>query len=118
MPGVTMASGSSAPSSTTSCTVAIVVFAVDLTRFLARSQFGAIGRGAEKGADARARSAQALGQIALGHQLQLQLATAIQVVKHIAVHMARKTADDLAHLARLEQRSQALVGIACVVVDH
>ena len=38
--------------------------------------------------------------------------------KHIAVHLARKAADDLAHLARLEQRGQALVGIACVVVDH
>ncbi|MNS75767.1 hypothetical protein D3C72_1092950 [compost metagenome] len=95
-----------------------VVFAVDLACFFARSQFGTVRRGAEESANARTGSAQALGEVALGHQFQFELAAAVQLVEHVAVDLARKATDDLAHAARLEQRGQALVGIARVVVHH
>jgi hypothetical protein len=65
-----------------------------------------------------AAAAHALGQIALGHQFELDLAAAVQLVEDPAVHLAREAADDLAHLAGLEQGGQAGVAIAGVVVDH
>ena len=62
--------------------------------------------------------AQALGQVPWGTSSGRDLAAAVRLVKHIAVHLAWKAADDLAHLPGLEQRGQAVVGIAGVVVHH
>ena len=81
-------------------------------------QFGAEAGGCEEGADAGTGGAQPFGQVALGHQLQLDLAAAVQAVEHVAVGLARKAADDLAHAPGLEQRGQAVVAVAGVVVDH
>jgi hypothetical protein len=80
-------------------------------------QLGAVARGAEEGADAGAGGAHALGQVALRHQFELELAAAVQAVEHLAVGLARKAADDLAHAAGLQQRGQAGVAVAGVVVD-
>jgi len=60
-----------------------------------------------KSADAGASGADALGQVALRHQFQFQLARAIQRVEDVGIGLARKRADDLAHLPALEQRGQA-----------
>jgi hypothetical protein len=72
--------------------------------------------GPEEGADARARCADAFGEVALRHQFQLELAAAVQPVEDVAVGLARKAADDLAHRPA-QQRGQAGVAVACVVVD-
>ncbi len=53
-----------------------------------------------------------------GHQLQFELAAAVQLVKRVAIHLARKAANDLAHPPGLQQRGHAVVGIARVVVNH
>ena len=94
-----------------------VMFAVDLARFLALGQFGAVGGRAKKCADAGPRRADAFGQIALRHQLQLNLAAAVQAIEHLAVGLARKAADDLAYAPGLEQSGQSGFAIAGVVVD-
>ena len=94
------------------------MLAVDLARFLAFGQFGAVGRGAEKSADARAGGADALGQVALRHQFEFKLAAAVQRVKHLAVGLPGKAADDLAHAPGLEEGGQPGVAVARVVVDH
>jgi hypothetical protein len=77
----------------------------------------AVAGRAEEGADAGAGRADALGQVALRHQLELELAAAVQAVEHLAVGLAREAADDLAHAAGLEQRRQAGLAVARVVVD-
>ena len=94
-----------------------VLLAVDLTRLAVACQLCAEAGRAEKRADAGASRADALGQVALRHQFQLQLAGTVQAVEHLAVGLARKAADDLAHAAGLQQRGQAHVGVAGVVVD-
>ncbi len=99
-----------------------VVLAVDLAGLLGRSvgvfrQFGTVAGGREECADAGAGGADALGQIALRYQFELQLAAAIQPVKNLAVGLTREAADDLAHPACLEQCGQADLGIAGIVVD-
>ena len=70
-------------------------------------QLGAEAGRREEGADAGTGCAQALGQVALGHEFELDLAGAVQFVEHPGVSLAREAADDLAHAAGLEQRGQA-----------
>lgn len=95
-----------------------VLLAVDLAGFAVARELGAVARGAEEGADAGTGRADALGQVALRHQLELELAAAVERVEDVAVGLARKAADDLAHAAGLEQRGEAGVAVAGVVVDH
>ncbi|MCY1527594.1 hypothetical protein D9M68_626640 [compost metagenome] len=95
-----------------------VLHAVDLARFAVAGQLRAVARGAIEGADAGTRGADALCEVALGHEFELELAAAVQAIEHLAVGLAREAADDLAHAAGLEQRGQAGLSIACVVVDH
>jgi len=94
------------------------VLAVDFAGFFTFRQFRAVGRGAKERANASAGGAHALGQIALGHQLQLDLAAAVQLVKHPAVDLAWEAADDLAHLTALEQGGQTGFTVARVVVHN
>src|SRR5690606_41745335 len=75
---------------------------VDQTCFLAIGQFRTIACRAKKAADACTSSAQPFGQIALRHQLQLDLATAIQIIKYPGVCLTGKAADNLADPASLE----------------
>ncbi len=91
--------------------------AIDLARFLALGQVRAIARGREEAADAGAGGADALGQVALRHQFQLQLARAVQRVKDVGIGLARERADDLAHLPVFQQGGQARIAIARIVVD-
>ena len=97
--------------------------AVDLSGFLKRAigvfgQLGAVPCGREKPANARASRPNALGQIALGHQLQLDLARTVQTIEYIRVSLPGETANDLAHPTRLEQSRQALLGVTRIVVDQ
>ncbi|MCY1531141.1 hypothetical protein D9M68_663590 [compost metagenome] len=94
-----------------------VVAAIDLTHFLAVGQRGAVAGGREERADAGAGGADTLGQVALGHQFQLDLAAAVQAVEDLRVHLARERADDFAHAVGAQQGGQAGGAIACVVVD-
>ena len=91
---------------------------VDLAGFLAPGQFGSVAGGCEESTDAGAGGADALGQVALRNQFEFELATAVKGVEHVAVGLPRKTADDLAHAAGLEQRRQSGVTVAGIVVDH
>ena len=75
------------------------------------------GGGVER-ADARARGTHPFGEIALRHQLELDLARAVEPVEHPGVRLPRERADHLAHLAVLEQRGQSDVPVAGVVVHH
>jgi hypothetical protein len=61
--------------------------------------------------------ADALGEVALRHQLELDLARAVERVEVMAVDLAGERADDLAHPLRREQRGEAGVAVAGVVVD-
>ena len=74
--------------------------AVDLARLLALGELGAVAGGGEEAADAGARGADALGEVALRHQLELDLAGAVEGVEVMAVDLARERADDLAHPLR------------------
>jgi hypothetical protein len=88
-----------------------------ISRVSSLGQFGAVARGREESADASARRANALGQIALGGELELDFSAAIQAIKNVTVNLARKAANDLAHPPGLEQRGQARLAIARIVVD-
>jgi len=81
-------------------------------------QVGAVGRRRKEPANARPRSADAFGQIALRHQLKFNLSRAKKPIEHVRVGLPGETADHLAHTARFEQRGQALLTISRVVVHH
>ena len=78
----------------------------------------AVAGGREEAADAGAGGADALGQVALRHQFELDLAGAVQRIEHMRIALPRERADDLAHPAGFQQRRQAEVAIAGVVVDQ
>ena len=61
--------------------------------------------------------ADALGEIALRHQFELDVAGAVERVEDLRVGLARKRADDLADAPRLQQRGEAGLAVAGVVVD-
>ena len=84
-----------------------VAAAVDRARLLALGERRAVAGRREERADAGAGGADALGEVALRHQLELDLAGAVERVEHVRVGLARERADDLAHAPRLEQRGQA-----------
>src|SRR5581483_5064830 len=94
-----------------------VMPAVDEARLLALRERRAVGRRRVEGTDARARGANALGEGALRHELELDLARAVKRIEHPRIGLARKRADDLAHLPRLQQRGEPGVRIARIVVD-
>ena len=94
-----------------------VVAIADAPRLLALGELGAVGGRREERADAGARGADALGERALRHQLELELARAVRLVEVPRVGLARKRAQDLAHALRADQRGEAGVGVAGVVVD-
>jgi hypothetical protein len=81
--------------------------AVDDARLLALGQQGAVAGRGEEAADAGAGGADALGQVALRSQFQLDLAGAVQRVEVMRIGLAREGADDLAHTPLLDQRRQA-----------
>jgi len=81
-------------------------------------QFSSEAGGGEEGPHAGTGGAQALGQIALGHQLQFDLSAPVELVKHKGVSLAREAADDLAHASSPEKRGEACIAVAGVVVDH
>jgi hypothetical protein len=64
-------------------------------------QLGVVTCGREKAVNAYVSRPNALSQIALGHQLQLN--GTIQTIEHVRVGLPGKAANDLAHPARLEQ---------------
>ncbi|ABA51189.1 hypothetical protein BURPS1710b_A1553 [Burkholderia pseudomallei 1710b] len=94
-----------------------VVLAVDHARFLAFGELRAVARRREEAADTGARRANPLGEVALRYQFELDLARAIQRVEHLRIGLPRKRADDLAHAPRLQQRGEARLAVAGVVVD-
>ena len=57
-----------------------------------------------------------LGQVALRHQLELDLARAVRGVEAPRVHLARERADDLAHPAPRISAASAVLAVARVVV--
>ena len=58
-----------------------------------------------------------LDQIALRHDLERDLAGAVERVEDVRVGLPRERADDLPHALRLEQRRQARLAVAGVVAD-
>ncbi len=94
-----------------------VVPAFDAPRLLAFGERRAVtGRRIER-ADPGTCGVDALGQVALRYQLELELARSIQPVEHPRVGLAGKRADDLLHPPRLEQRRQPCLAVARVVAD-
>src|SRR5262249_25982963 len=64
-----------------------------------------------------AGGANALGERSLRHELKLDLARAELRVEMPRVRLPRKRAQDLAHALRLDERGEAGVAVAGVVVD-
>src|SRR5690606_29327213 len=95
-----------------------VLAAVDLPGFLALGEQGAVAGGRIEGADAGASGTQALGKVALGYQLELDLAGAIEFFEYVGMAHARKRAEDLPHPASLEERGNADSAVARVVADQ
>ncbi len=91
--------------------------AVDHALLFALGQLGADSRGGEERANARAGGADALGQRALGNELQFQLARPVQIIKRIGARLAWERAHHLAHLAAQHQLADAHAAAACVVAD-
>ncbi len=77
---------------------------------------GAVAGGGEEAADAGAGGADALGQVALRDQLQLDFPGAVGRIEVPGVGLAREGADDLLDAAFLDQQREAGVGLAGVVV--
>jgi hypothetical protein len=94
-----------------------VVALADAPRLLAPGELGAERGRREERADARARGADALGERALRHELELELARAVGLVEVPRVGLARERADDLAHATGADQRREPRIGVARVVVD-
>ncbi len=90
---------------------------VDLAGLLALGQRRADAGRAEERADPGAGRAHPLGEVALRHQLQLDPAGAVEAVEDPGVLLARERADHLAHPPLGQQRGQARVAVAGVVVD-
>jgi hypothetical protein len=90
---------------------------VDLTDLLTLSKQRADTGARVEPADASAARPDPLGQRALRNQLELDLADPVQLVEDIRVRLPRERADDLACLARGQQRGQADVAIARVIAD-
>src|SRR5690606_40098975 len=88
---------------------------IDQTCFLALGQLCAIACGAEKATDTRTGGAQSFGQIALRHQLQLDLAAAIQVIKYPGISLTGEAAKNLAYPARFKQSRQPHIAITRIV---
>ena len=74
-----------------------VIAAVDAARLAVPSQKRAVAGWAVEGADAGAGGADALGEIALRHDLQLDLAGAIEPIEDPGIGLARERAEHLAH---------------------
>src|SRR6185312_6945160 len=69
------------------------------------------------GADSGAGSANALCERALGNELELDLARAVLRVEVPRVRLPRERAQDLAYALRLDERSEAGIAVAGIVVD-
>ncbi|MDT4863847.1 hypothetical protein FQZ97_985710 [compost metagenome] len=95
-----------------------VVAAVDLAGFLAFGQQGAIAGGGEETADAAAGGAQALSEVALGNNFQLDLAGAVQLLEHVGADHARVGAQNPPYAAGLEQGGEAGFALARVVAHQ
>ena len=88
---------------------------------LSRGGFGKLGAVTcrrEKPANASAGGADALGQIALGDEFELNLAAVVKAIKNVGVGLPGKAANDLSHPTRFEESSHAVLAVARVVVDH
>src|SRR5262249_5691347 len=94
-----------------------IVAPADLACFLALGEQRSIGGRREDGADAGTCRADPLGEIALRHELELDLARAVEWVEYIGVDLPWERADDLAHAPRLEERRNAGLAVAGVVVN-
>ena len=94
-----------------------VITIADAPRLLAFGEIGAERGRRVEGADARAGGANALGERALRHELQLELARPIGLVEMPGVSLTRKRTQDLAHLLGGDERGKAAVAISGVVVD-
>src|ERR1051326_5973375 len=86
-------------------------------RFFALGEARAVCGRRVEGADARAGGANALGERALGNELELDLARAVLRVEVPRVRLPRKRAQDFAHALRLDERRKPGVAVACIVID-
>src|SRR6266403_295010 len=80
-------------------------------------QLGAVARRRKEAANAGARRSDALSEVALRHQFELDLAGAKQAIEDLRVDLTREAADDVAHAPGLEQCGEADFAVAGVVVD-
>ena len=90
---------------------------VDLADLLALGERGAVAGRREEGADAGPGRADPLGEVALRHELELDLAGAVLRVELVAVVLPGERADDPAHPTRADERGEPDVAVAGVVVD-
>ena len=88
---------------------------VDLPRLLALGERRADAGRAEERADPGTGRAHPLGEVALRHHLELDLAVAVEPVEDPGVGLPRERADHLAHPALGQQRGQPGVAVAGVV---
>src|SRR5690606_38736834 len=90
---------------------------VDHAFLFAVSELGAdAGRG-EESADAGTGGTDALGEVALRNELEFDLARAVEIVEDPRVALARKRAQDAAHLPLRQEGGEPGVTVARVVVD-
>ena len=95
-----------------------VVAAVDRARLLALGERRAVAGRREERADAGAGGADALGQIALRHQLELDLAGAVQTVEHASESTWRGNEQMILRTRRASSSAaRPGVAVAGVVVD-
>src|SRR5882672_8685050 len=99
------------------CVLEHVAPSIDHPRFLAFREIGAVAGGGVEGADAGARGAHALRERPLRHELQLDLARAVEALEDVAVGQARVRAHDFAYAPGLEQGCDADFAVAGIVVD-
>src|SRR5208282_2957776 len=94
-----------------------VIAAVDAPRFLAFGERGAVAGGRVEGANTGPRGTDALGQVALRHELELDVPVVVEPVEYPGIDLPRKRTDDLLHLSRLEQCREAGIAVTGVVVN-
>ena len=94
-----------------------VVAIADAPGLLALGKQRTVRSGRVERADARAGGANALGERALGNQLELDFARAVCAVEMPGIGLTRKRAENLAHALCGNERREARIAVARVIVD-
>ena len=95
-----------------------IVTPLDGSRLFSVGERGAVARRSEERPNPRARRADALGEVSLGHEFELDFSRVILLVEVPRVDLAGERANHFAHGSTLDEQCKAFVGVPGVVVHN